>query len=102
MKKEEQITKLAETTGFTKKDTTTFIDAFAALIVEETVAGNQPKIGDLGYFDVSYRAARKGRNPQKPEEAIDIPESAAPVFRAGKAFKTAASDPAVIARVKAK
>ena len=102
MKKDEQIAKLAEKTGFTKKDAGIFMDALTTLVKEETVAGNKPQIGDLGYFDVSYRAARDGRNPQKPGEVIAIAETAAPVFKAGKAFKDAASKPEVIARVKAK
>jgi DNA-binding protein HU-beta len=102
MKKDEQIAKLAEATGFTKKDAGIFLDAFTTLIQDATAAGEQPKIGDLGYFDVSYRAARTGRNPQKPGEEIEIAETAAPVFKASKAFKKACAKPEIIARVKAK
>ena len=40
----------------------------------------------FGTFEVSERAARKGRNPQTKEE-IKIPASKAPVFKAGKALK---------------
>jgi DNA-binding protein HU-beta len=101
MKKDEQIARLAEATGFTKKDTGLFLDAFATLVQEATAAGEQPKLGDLGYFDASYRAARTGRNPRKPGEEIDVPETAAPVFRASKAFKKALAKPEIIARVKA-
>jgi DNA-binding protein HU-beta len=40
----------------------------------------------FGSFKVTYRAARKGRNPQTGEE-IQISESYAPSFTAGKGLK---------------
>jgi len=43
----------------------------------------------FGTFEVRNRAARKGRNPQNPEEIIEIPEKKVPAFRAGKMLKDA-------------
>ena len=43
----------------------------------------------FGTFEVRNRAARKGRNPQNPEEVIDIPAKKVPAFRAGKMLKEA-------------
>jgi DNA-binding protein HU-beta len=40
----------------------------------------------FGTFEVRKRAARKGRNPSTKQE-IKIPESKAPVFKAGKGLK---------------
>ena len=42
----------------------------------------------FGSFELKCREARMGRNP-KTKEAIQIPASKAPVFKAGKAFKDA-------------
>ena len=46
-----------------------------------------PRIG-FGSFEVKSREARTGRNP-KTKEAIKIPASKAPVFKAGKPLKEA-------------
>lgn len=40
----------------------------------------------FGTFKLTYRAARKGRNPKTGEE-IDIRESYSPSFTASKTFK---------------
>ena len=42
----------------------------------------------FGTFEAKKRNARIGRNPAT-KETIEIPESTAPVFKAGKAFKDA-------------
>ena len=42
----------------------------------------------FGTFEAKKRGARVGRNPAT-KEAIEIPASTAPVFKAGKAFKDA-------------
>jgi DNA-binding protein HU-beta len=101
MDKKEQVTKLAEKTGFTKKDVETFMSAQEELILESVVAGDKVKLGNLGYFLAAYRAPRDGRNPQKPGEVVKIPETAAPAFRASETFKRAVGIPAVIAKLKA-
>ena len=40
----------------------------------------------FGAFEVKKRAAHTGRNP-RTKEPIEIPASAMPVFKAGKALK---------------
>ena len=42
----------------------------------------------FGSFELKKRAARLGRNP-KTKEAIEIPASVVPTFKAGKALKDA-------------
>ena len=44
----------------------------------------------FGSFEVKKRAAHTGRNP-RTKEPIEIPASAMPVFKAGKALKDAVS-----------
>ena len=55
--------------------------------------GEQVQAVGFGAFEVQHRAARKGRNPQKPGEEIDIPAKDVPVFRAGKALRDAVNQP---------
>ena len=50
--------------------------------------GDKVSLVGFGTFDVSKRAARKGRNPQTGAE-IKIKASNVPKFKAGKALKDA-------------
>ena len=87
MNKAELVAKVAEATGFTKKDTEATVNALVTAIEEELAAGGKVQMIGFGSFEVRDRKCRTGRNPKKPGETIDIPASKAPVFKAGKAFK---------------
>ena len=49
-------------------------------------AGEKVQIMGFGSFEMRERAARAGRNPATGE-AIEIPASTTPVFKASKALK---------------
>lgn len=74
--------------GVTLKDTTVFVDAVITSIQNAVVAGEKVQLVGFGTFEVAERAARVARNP-KTGESISVPESKAPKFKAGKAFKDA-------------
>ena len=86
MNKAELYAALAKKTGFTKKDTEIYIEAFIETITETLQNGDKIQIVGFGSFEVKERAARKARNPRTGEE-IDVAASKAPVFKAGKALK---------------
>ena len=86
MNKSELIAAIAAKTGETKKDAEATLNAFIDVVTEALVKGDKVQLVGFGSFEVSKRAARKGRNPQTKEE-IKIPASKAPVFKAGKALK---------------
>ena len=44
---------------------------------------------DFGVFEVCVRKARIGRNPNKPENVVTIPERKVVKFKAGKLMKAA-------------
>ncbi len=88
MTKAELINKIAEITGFTKKDTERFLDAFINVVTDSLQNGEEVSIVGFGKFAVSHRKARKGVNPQTGE-SIDIPAKDVPVFRPGKKLKDA-------------
>jgi DNA-binding protein HU-beta len=73
----------------TKAKAAEIIDAFFNAISSGLAMGEMIQVVGFGAFEVQQRAARKGRNPQKPTEVIDIPAKTVPVFRAGKALKDA-------------
>ena len=78
--------------GLTKKKLAVVVDAVFADIFKALQRGEKVQLVGFGTFDVQHRAARKGRNPQRPEEVIDIPAKKAPVFRAGKHLKDAVNN----------
>jgi DNA-binding protein HU-beta len=85
--KAELVTSMAEKSGLTKKDAELALNAFMKSVEETLQADEKVQLVGFGTFDVRVRKARKGRNPRNPEQVIDIPESKAPVFKAGKALK---------------
>ena len=88
MTKAELVNKIAEMTGFTKKDTERFVDAFITVVTDSLKKGEEVNIVGFGKFAVSHRKARKGVNP-RTGETIEIPAKDVPVFRPGKKLKDA-------------
>ena len=87
MNKSEFVAKVAEKTGFTKKDAEAAVNAFVSCISDALAEGDKIQLIGFGTFEARERKARQGRNPRKPEEVIKIEASKAPVFKAGKALK---------------
>jgi DNA-binding protein HU-beta len=88
MNKTELIAKIAENTGTSRKDSEKMLDAVLDEIIDSLSAGEKVQIVGFGVFDVKDRAARIGRNP-KTREAINIPPTRIPQFKAGKALRDA-------------
>jgi len=86
MNKTELVAAIAEKTQLTKKDSEMVLKAFIDVVSEELKKGEKIQLVGFGTFEVSDRAARIGKNPQTGN-AIDIPASKAPKFKAGKALK---------------
>ena len=88
MNKTELIAKISEKSAMSKKDAEKALTAVIDSITEAMVAGDKIMLVGFGSFEVKAREARMGRNP-KTKEAIEIPASKTPVFKAGKALKDA-------------
>jgi len=84
--KADLVDRVAEKTGFTKKDSSRFVAALFDALAEALSAGQKVSVVGFGTFSVRKRAARKGRNPQTGTE-IKIAARKVPVFRPGKALK---------------
>ena len=74
--------------GITKKVASDAADAVFDYISNELANGGKVQIPGFGTFSVSFRAARKGRNPQTGAP-IDIAASKGAKFKAGKGLKDA-------------
>jgi DNA-binding protein HU-beta len=88
MNKGELIEAVAAAADLTKSDATKAVEAVIDTVTRTLRKGEQVSIVGFGNFAVKSRAARQGRNP-KTGEAIFIPASRVPGFKAGKALKDA-------------
>ena len=88
MNKAELINAVAASADVSKKDAEAVVSAMLETITGALKEGDKVQLVGFGSFEVKKRAARTGRNP-KTKEAIEIPASIVPVFKAGKALKDA-------------
>ena len=91
MNKAELITKMAEKSGLTKKDTETALRGFIESVTEALENKEKVQLVGFGTFETRERAAREGRNPHTGE-TMKIEASKAPKFKAGKALKDLVND----------
>ena len=90
MNKTELIAAVAEKSGMTKKDAERVVNAAFDTITAELSKGEKVQLSGFGTFEVKAREARVGRNPHT-KEAIEIPATYVPVFKASKALKDTVS-----------
>ncbi|MBU9727571.1 MULTISPECIES: HU family DNA-binding protein [Diplocloster] len=88
MSRQDLVAAMADKTGLSKKDAEKAVKAFIDVVSEELVKGGKVQLVGFGTFEVAERAAREGRNPRSGE-AMTIPASKMPKFKAGKALKDA-------------
>lgn len=86
MNKSDLIKAISEQSGFTNKDTQTFLDAFIDVTTSTLSKGEEIALTGFGAFSVTKRAARTGKNFQTGK-AIEIPESKGVKFKPGKTLK---------------
>ncbi|MGI6546042.1 MAG: HU family DNA-binding protein [Fastidiosipilaceae bacterium] len=86
MNKSVLIDSVAMKTGLSKKDSEAAVNAFLDTVTEALVNEEKVVLVGFGTFETRSRAERMGRNPST-KEAIMIPASKAPVFKAGKGLK---------------
>lgn len=86
MNKNDLVAAVADNTGLSKADCAKAVDGVFDAITDSLKAGTEVRLVGFGTFEVRRRAASKGRNP-RTGEAIDIPASNQPKFKAGKGLK---------------
>ena len=91
MNKTELIAAVAEKAELSKKDAEAAITAMVDAITEALSQEEKVQLVGFGSFEVKKRAARTGLNP-RTKETIEIPASAVPTFKAGKALKDAVAE----------
>ncbi len=88
MNKTELISRIAEVSGLTKKDSELALNSTLKAIQASLVAGEKVVLTGFGTFEVRDRKARVGHNP-RTNEKINIPAQKSPAFKAGKVLKDA-------------
>ena len=88
MNKAELINAVAAAADVSKKDAEAVIVATVDAITQALSEGERVQLVGFGSFEVKARAERLGRNPQTGE-AVAIPASKSPVFKAAKSLKDA-------------
>lgn len=88
MNKNELVGVVADNTGLSRSDAAKAVDGVFDAISSALKGGDEVRLVGFGTFTVSQRAASEGRNP-RTGEAIQIPASKQPKFKAGKGLKDA-------------
>lgn len=88
MNKTELVSRIADVSGLTKKDSEIALNSTLAAIQESLVAGEKVVLTGFGTFEVRNRKSRVGHNP-RTNEKIAIPAQKSPAFKAGKVLKDA-------------
>lgn len=86
MNKTELAAAVSEKTGLTRKDAERAVNVLLDTVAQELKNGNKVQLTGFGTFEVKDREDRVGRNP-KTGEAVHIPATRTPVFKASKALK---------------
>lgn len=85
--KADMIDAISKESGLTKKDSELAYNAFLKATKEALTEGKEVRIVGFGTFKVQERAARQGRNPQRPDEIIEIKACKTVKFSVGKDLK---------------
>ncbi len=88
MTKSQQIAALAEATGMSKKDVSSFMEKLVDMALKEVKKNGQFSINGLGKLVKVHRAERMGRNPATGA-SIKIPAKTVVKFRVAKQAKEA-------------
>ena len=83
MNKTELVDAIAAKADMSKAQAKVALDEILNSITQSLKEGDQVQLVGFGTFKVNHRAGRTGRNPQTGAE-IQIPESTALTFKAGK------------------
>ena len=87
MTKRELVVRIAEETELTQQQVFAVIQKTLDYITECLVKGENIEFRDFGVFEIKTRKPRIGRNPNKPENTVIIPERRVVKFKPGKEMK---------------
>jgi nucleoid DNA-binding protein len=69
---------------FKQQDVAIIVQKTLDTVVDGLAEGRNVELRNFGVFEVKFRRARVGRNPNNPEQTVQIPPRAVVKFKAGK------------------
>ncbi len=87
MTKRELVVRIANETGLRQQDVFTVVQKSLDYIVGSLVAGENVEFRNFGVFEVQTRKPRVGRNPNRPEDTVEIPQRKVVKFKPGKVMR---------------
>lgn len=85
--KREIVLEIYEKTGFPQKEVVSTVQMILDIIQKALSEGRNVELRNFGVLEVQRRKSRVGRNPNKPENEVVIPERAVVKFKSGKILK---------------
>jgi len=87
MTKRDLVIKIAKTTRLKQSDVMQVVQQTLDIITEELAQGNGIEFRNFGVFEIMVRKPRIGRNPNEPEQTVEIPERVVVKFKPGKVMR---------------
>ncbi|MBI9020039.1 MAG: integration host factor subunit beta [Verrucomicrobia bacterium] len=87
MTKRDLVVRIADETGLIQQDVAGVLQKSLDYITEALEKGENVEFRNFGVFEINTRKARVGRNPNKPEDVVTIPERRVVKFKPGKIMK---------------
>ena len=87
MTKRDFVVRIANEVGLTQNQVQVVVQKFIDYVSNELSTGKTIELRNFGVFEVKVRKSRVGRNPNRPEKTVVIPERSVVKFRAGKELK---------------
>lgn len=85
--KREIVLQIYEKTGFPQKEVQATVQMTLDIVMNALAEGRNVELRNFGVLEVQVRKARVGRNPNKPETEVIIPQRAVVKFKSGKILK---------------
>ena len=89
MTKRDLVVRISNETGLVQQDVLDVIQRTLDYISDAVANGETVELRNFGVFEVKVRRARVGRNPNRPEKDVPIPERTVVKFKAGKEMREA-------------
>jgi nucleoid DNA-binding protein len=85
--KREIVLEIYRKSGFSQKQIVDTVQQTLDIIQKALADGRNVELRNFGVLEVQVRKQRIGRNPNKPDSAVVIPERAVVKFKSGKVLK---------------
>jgi nucleoid DNA-binding protein len=85
--KRDLVMRISGETGLVQQSVQDVVQKTLDYISEALSKGDKVELRNFGVFEVKVRKARVGRNPNRPETDVPIPQRAVVKFKAGKEMR---------------